>query len=431
MTDPVVVRGAALALPVLLLVALVAHRRPTERDLAAAVLATAWSAAALAPLNLVATRLGWWTFDAEGAVWRGLPVDLWWSWALLWGVVPALALRVAHPVPVVAALVWVDLLLMPAADPVVRLGDRWLVGEAVGIGAALLPAVLLARWTLGRRHLALRAWAQAACAGALLVALPVLAAGTTPRWPAPVTAVGIQVALLVCLPGLAAMRELARTGGGTPLPYDPPRRLVDTGPYAYVRNPMQLTVALLFAVLAATFGDARLVIGTVVAVGYSAGLAAWHEGAQLRRRFGDGWEEYVTAVPSWRPRWRPVPPREPAVLWVAADCGTCRGVARWLLARRPVGLDLRPAAGHPDVLWRLTYEHAGTRAQGVRAFARALGHLHLGWAVTGWTLDLPVMSHFAQLGTDAFGAGPRPSRTTATCPPLSPPAPPGRPAAGW
>jgi protein-S-isoprenylcysteine O-methyltransferase Ste14 len=428
------VRAAGLAVPTVLLVALLVHRRPSDRELAAAVVATCWSAVVLAPLNVVAADAGWWTFEAVGAVWRGVPVDLWWSWAILWGAVPALALRTAHPVLVVAVLVWLDLLLMPAASPVVVLGERWLVGEAIGVATALVPAVLLARWTLARRFVVVRGWAQAAIAGALLVALPVVATGATPPWPTPVTAAGVQLALAVALVGVAAMRELALVGQGTPLPYDPPRRLVVTGPYAYVRNPMQLSVAALFVVLAAVLGDARLLVGALVTVGYSSGLAAWHEGRQLRERYGEQWEHYVGAVPAWRPRLRPVAPPLPAVLWVAGDCGTCRGVARWLLDRRPVGLELRPAADHRDILWRLTYEHAGVRYEGVRAFARALGHLHLGWAVVGWGLDLPLVRHFALLCTDAFGAGPRPSRGLAEAarprPVLRPPAPPDRPPAG-
>jgi hypothetical protein len=94
-------------------------------------------------------------------------------------------------------------------------------------------------------------------------------------------------------------------------------------------------------------------------------------------------------------------------------------VALWFARRSPVLLEIRPAAEHPDVLYRVTYEvpgPAGTprvRAQGVAAVARGLGHVHLGWALAGWALDLPGVRHFAQLGADAFGAGPRPSRTAA------------------
>lgn len=57
-------------------------------------------------------------------------------------------------------------------------------------------------------------------------------------------------------------------------------------------------------------------------------------------------------------------------------------------------------------LYRLPHETAdGARWSGLAALARAMEHLHLGWA-----LSLPPVRHFPQLCADAFGAGPRPSR---------------------
>ena len=59
-------------------------------------------------------------------------------------------------------------------------------------------------------------------------------------------------------------------------------------------------------------------------------------------------------------------------------------------------------------LRRLTYVAAdGTTERGIRAFARALEHIHLGWALAGWVLRLPVVDRFAQLLLDAVGGGPR------------------------
>jgi protein-S-isoprenylcysteine O-methyltransferase Ste14 len=414
---------AAVGVPLLAVVALCAWRPPSPRETGAAITATAWAALLLLPLNVVAPALGWWTFHAAGAVWSGVPLDLWLGWSILWGAVPALYLRrgsgLARLVLLVAALVWLDLALMPLGEPVVVLGDGWLVGEAVGVATALVPAVLLARWTLRGTYLTVRAWAQAVWAGGLLLLVPVLALSPEPRWPAEITSAGLQLTLLACLPGLAAMRELAAVGRGTPLPYDPPARLVTSGPYAYLRNPMQATIAGAYAGLALTLGEPTLLAGTVVAVGYSAGLGEWHEGEQLRRAFGPPYLAYRRSVRAWLPRWRPAPTVPGATLWVAADCDPCTGVARWFARRSPVRLEIRPAAEHPDVLYRVTYEVPGpggvprVRAQGVAAVARGLGHVHLGWALAGWALDLPGVRHFAQLGADAFGAGPRPSRTAA------------------
>lgn len=430
-TAAAVVRGVAAVGPLLAVVALCAWRPPSARETGAAITATAWAALLLLPLNVAAPALGWWTFHAVGAVWFGVPLDLWLGWSILWGALPALCARHLlpsssgrdrgrrHLVLLAAGLVWLDLALMPLGEPVVVLGDTWLVGEAVGVVTALVPALLLARWTLRGTHVALRAWAQAVWAGGLLLVVPVLALSPEPRWPAVVTSAGLQLTLLACLPGLAAMRELAAVGRGTPLPYDPPERLVTSGPYAYLRNPMQATVAAAYACLALALGEPLLLLGVLVAVGYSAGLGEWHEGEQLRHAFGRPYVAYRRSVRAWLPRWRPAPVVPGATLWVAADCDPCTGVARWFARRSPVRLEIRPAAEHPDVLYRITYElpafggAPAIRAQGVAAVARALGHVHLGWALAGWALDLPGVRHFAQLGADAFGAGPRPSRAAA------------------
>jgi len=403
------VRGLGLFVPLLFLAALCAWRAPRPREVASMIVAGAWALLTLVPLNLYATHAGWWTFHAEGAVWRGMPVDLLIAWAVLWGSLPALMLRLL-PVPLLTGLlVWVDVIVMPLAEPVVVLGPLWLLGEFVGSALCLIPALLLAHWTRRGQLVRARMWAQAALAFGLMIGLPLFALDAVPGPGGALVAA--QVLAAVCLPGLAAAREFARVGGGTPLPYDPPSALVTSGPYAYVRNPMQITVAAAYLVLVPVTGDLRLLVGALVAFGYGAGFATWHEGGQLHRAFGRDWEAYRAGVRPWLPRWRPWPGRAPGTLYVAADCDMCRGVGGWISARSPVALRLRPAAEHPEVLYRLTYETPdGLRWSGVAALARALDHLHLGWAFVGWALDLPVLRQAGQLCADAFGAGPRASR---------------------
>src|SRR5512138_1031931 len=43
-------------------------------------------------------------------------------------------------------------------------------------------------------------------------------------------------------------------GRGTPLPTDPPRELVITGPYRYVRNPIYVAVGIIYAAYFLWFG---------------------------------------------------------------------------------------------------------------------------------------------------------------------------------
>ncbi|MDK1476130.1 methyltransferase [Streptomyces sp. 549] len=411
--DPLLIRAACLFVPLLAVTALAVHRPPAHRALGAALVATAWQAVTLPAVNLLAVRAGWWTFHADGGTVAGLPVDLLLGWALLWGAVPVLLRRpLDGRLPLlltVAALAWLDLVAMPLADPVVRLGDAWLLGEAAAVLVCLVPGLLLGRWTLQRRHTARRAGAQMLLSGALMVGLPLLTTG--PGIPGGVTGLTLvaQVVAVPLLLGVVAVREFVQRGGGTPVPYDPPVRLVTSGPYAYVRNPMQLSIVLTFLVLGAAAGDWRLLAAAATAFAYGAGLADWHENAWLRDRHGEGWDDYRAGVRAWVPRLRPWPGTAGARLYVAATCTPCSGFGRWITRRRPVALRIVPAEQHPGRLRRLTYESddGRVRAEGVAAVGRLLGHLHLGWALAGWLLAVPGLGWFAQLCADAFGAGPR------------------------
>ncbi|MCY9787599.1 isoprenylcysteine carboxylmethyltransferase family protein [Nocardiopsis sp. EMB25] len=404
------VRGLGLFVPLLLFTGLCLWRAPRRRETAAVIVASAWSLLTLVPLNLYAPHTGWWTFHTDGAEWRGIPLDLLLAWVVLWGALPALLLRLL-PVPLLAGLlVWIDVILMPLADPVIDLGTFWLAGELTGATVTLIPALLLAYWTRNGQLVHARVWTQATLAGGLMVALPILVLG--PEVPSgPEALAGAQLLLLAGLPGLAAAREFARVGGGTPLPYDPPERLVTSGPYAFVRNPMQTSLVVVHLLLAVLLREPLVLLLAVSAAVYSVGVAAWHEGAQLRERFGADWTAYRSRVRPWLPRWRPWPGRTRGVLHVDANCALCLTLARWFTVRSPIALDIRPAAEHPDVLYRLTYETPdGLRWSGVSALARALEHLNLGWALTGWAIDLPGVRHLVQLCGDAFGAGPHPAR---------------------
>ena len=156
---------------------------------------------------------------------------------------------------------------------------------------------------------------SAALGSALFFALaPGVVVGLVPWWltrwelrPAPVP-VRVLGALLVAaaLPVLvSAFVRFARDGLGTPAPVAPTERLVVTGAYRHVRNPMYL------AVLAAILGQA-LLLGQPVLAKY-AGLVLvlvvsfvrLYEEPALLRRFGAEYEAYRRAVPGWVPRLRP------------------------------------------------------------------------------------------------------------------------------
>jgi protein-S-isoprenylcysteine O-methyltransferase Ste14 len=414
MAEPALIRAAAFYGPVASAIAMAAVTRPGRRRAGAALLAGLWSFCALLGVNVVATRAGWWSFGTTGGDVAGVPVDLMLGWALLWGVLPALLPVRVPAFAVVVGLLWADLMLMPLGRPVIMLEDGWLAGEALAIAAALVPGLALARLTVEGRLLAVRVSMQVALFGALagVASVAVLDAtgGTASRLDIgrPLVQLALQAVFVVALPALAAVRELARRGGGTPFPYDPPARLVTTGPYAYVANPMQLSMTLVLVACGALLGSWGIVGVAVTGAAFAAGIAGWHEALDLEERHGPEWRAYRRHVTVWRPRRRPwAGAGGPAVLYVAPGCDPCQGLGRWLAQRRPVGLDIQPATDAPRPLTRLGYLGGdGHEASGVAAFARALEHLHLGWAMLAWILLLPGVGWFVQLVVDAAGGGP-------------------------
>ena len=207
----------------------------------------------------------------------------------------------------------------------------------------------------------------------------------------------VQALAIPALLGLTAVQEFVTRGLGTPVPFDPPRRLVTTGIYAYVANPMQLSAVLLLVMLGVVLRNPWVSAAGVMAHIYSAGLAGWDEEVDLRRRFGADWTAYRLRVRRWLPTWRPSYTNDApvATLFVAEECGMCREVSEWFRRRGVRGLTVVPAESHPSgALTRITYEPAdGTRAaRGTEAVARALEHVHLGWATIGFTLRMPVVS---------------------------------------
>jgi protein-S-isoprenylcysteine O-methyltransferase Ste14 len=407
-------RYLGLAVPVAL-VLLCGHLQRDRRSRAAALLAFIAAATGIAVLNEVAR---WYSFAPVYGAFRGMPIDLWLGWAALWGAVPVLSRRLL-PVPVVLGLLlWLDAVAMPALQPLVRLEPGWLLGEVIGLVGVALPAQLLGRWTADRRHLAARVVLQVAVFATILLWLVPTAAfdlgdgswAALAAIPLPGLFVLAQVGLLLALPALLAVREFAVRGGGTPYPWDPPERLVTTGPYAYLANPMQVSAAALLALLAGATRSASLGLAAVAAVAFGIGVARPHENHAMQARFGALWCGYRRVVRDWRPQWMPYSPGRTAVLWLDLGCVECRAVGRFLAERRALDLTVAAAHDHRLPLWRARYVGVdGHQERGVAAVARGLEHIHLGWAYVGWFLRCPGIAGLAQLMVDAAIAPRRPA----------------------
>jgi protein-S-isoprenylcysteine O-methyltransferase Ste14 len=91
-------------------------------------------------------------------------------------------------------------------------------------------------------------------------------------------------------------------GRGTPSPTDPPRELVVSGLYRYVRNPIYLGVLAVFLGYV-LWHPSRAILLCPVLVAISSHLfVIFYEEPHLRKTFGAAYEEYYKFVPRWIPR---------------------------------------------------------------------------------------------------------------------------------
>jgi protein-S-isoprenylcysteine O-methyltransferase Ste14 len=112
---------------------------------------------------------------------------------------------------------------------------------------------------------------------------------------------------------ISAFARFVRDGLGTPAPYQPTERLVVTGLYRFVRNPMYVAVVSAILGQALVFGSRTLLVygGCVAAAAHL--FVRLYEEPTLRKRYGADYERFCRNVRRWWPRLTPWSPgREPA-----------------------------------------------------------------------------------------------------------------------
>lgn len=119
-------------------------------------------------------------------------------------------------------------------------------------------------------------------------------------WAWPIFAIGFAISLWCAI-------EFALRGLGTPAPFDPPRRLVVSGLYRGVRNPMYvgLGIALIGeALLLPQIGREMLMMIALLAVVVGL-MVTFVEEPALRRQFGADYDDYCRHVGRWIPGLKP------------------------------------------------------------------------------------------------------------------------------
>lgn len=126
--------------------------------------------------------------------------------------------------------------------------------------------------------------------------------GIAPLYVAQASGLAATLFVLASAVGLWSAFTMVTRGLGTPLPLDGPQRLVASGAYAWVRNPMAVAGLVQGAAVGIWLGS-WLVIAYVVVGG-----VLWHvfvrpvEEHDLLLNFGEDYRAYRGRVPLWLPR---------------------------------------------------------------------------------------------------------------------------------
>jgi len=97
---------------------------------------------------------------------------------------------------------------------------------------------------------------------------------------------------------------LMRRWGGSPIPSQPAKGLIKSGPYAFVRHPMMHSLLLVGIGEVFVTGSLLMLIWVPIAMRAGVMFVAVYEEPVLLSRYGDLYRNYCVEVPRWLPKWK-------------------------------------------------------------------------------------------------------------------------------
>ena len=99
--------------------------------------------------------------------------------------------------------------------------------------------------------------------------------------------------------------DFVQKGKGTPAPIDPPKELVATGFYRYVRNPMYVGVLIIIVCHILWFKTVWMAAyAAIIFLAFHLFVTLYEE-PTLKKKFGASYEDYLQKVPRWIPSIKP------------------------------------------------------------------------------------------------------------------------------
>jgi len=369
--------------PLTALIVLSVQKRDDYRVLVGTLFAFLYGVGTIFITHQIAIYFGWWRYGSEALMLMGLPVDIWLGGALFFGPILSLAFPRTAPIYLVLPIIFgLHGTVFLSLEPLVFAGKGWFFGTLFVFLVAHIPAIYLARWTAEDRLLPLRAALLAFGFGflAFVVQPSIVMKAMGSSWALNSIsllkfAIGLPLLAVCFIIGVSAVQMFVVHGEGTPIPLDNTKRLVRTGIYAFITNPMQLCSALSWIVIGFIIGNLWVASSALMAWVFVLGMVRWHHRHDLLVRFPEGWPEYRANVPEWRPRWRPWIPK-PAILYYDPNASGQTKIVEFLRKRQALALnyeirfDERLGYREPDETQ--TFDQ-------LAAIAKGLNHINFFW----------------------------------------------------
>ncbi|MEM6536617.1 MAG: methyltransferase [Pseudomonadota bacterium] len=380
-------RWALLLGPIALVILVATSKKVSRRAQVGALFALLYGLGTVFVTHQAAMYLGWWHYGWDALMLMGMPADILFGGAILFG--PVLYLLFPNSRPMWICLPIILLMhgtVFSSLEPLVIAGPGWFVGVVAVFLVAHIPAIYLARWTETDTQLPLRVALLAIMFGAnAFVLLPsIIMAAMGGSWDLDTKSlldwmVALPAFLVACVVGVSAAQMLALQGLGTAIPLDPTKRLVRTGIYSYVNNPMQLSSVLCWLVIGVFLQNIWVALSALMAWIFVNGMVRWHHKNDLLQRFPDGWPEYRSHVPEWIPRRRPWV-KENAKLRLDSNNRSHAALGKLLSTATGLHItsDIKGSARYDSPLDARGFS-------GAAAISMALTHINVIWMLIGQT----------------------------------------------
>lgn len=366
-----------------------------------------WMLFALPIINYVCVQFNLWRFLINKNPIK-IPYDILFMWLFFW-MLPFYFFKGKYTSIMTLILLWIDVLTMPLLKKfgILELNGNWLIGEVILVIIVFLPNYLWAKFSLQKKHTAFRALMQVITMSLfLLIVIPfsVKYFEINHFEFSSFSLVWFQIIFIIAFPSLIAVIDLVNKGKGTPFPYDKTEKLVTSGVYAYIRNPIQWSFTMLFFPLSIYHQSYLLLFGSVISFAYTIGVSNSQEYEDMKNRFGKKWESYKSKTPNWYFLWKPQLYPE-ATIYFKRNCNQCEEIKSWFEKRNGQNLKIVYADFYEnETLLQATYKTVDRKEyKSVTAIAYALEHINLGYASLGWFIRLPIINFIIQTIVDSLG----------------------------